>query len=352
MTIFADDVISGVTRHMNGDHAGDNLLIAQAFGYPEATESTMVGVTDAAGQWRVTDPAGEHELSVSWPNGPISERPQIRRAVVELYQAACAKLGVPAREEHQAPTAATTAPHVEHGAHAHAHGKQADAAQADAAQATEDRPFSVVIRESSWSDHSDSEGATFMEDIMRGKGSLQDYIDLVAQHFFMYEALEAAADRVASDPNFSGFHAPALVRLPALEADLAHLIGADWRERIVAAPATAAYAARISEVAAEGWVAGVVAHHYTRYLGDLSGGQYIAKRVAKQHDLPTAGVEFYDFTELGDLAEFKNQYRAALDVLGARLDGAERARMLDEVRTAYAFNTAVFRDLGQAKLAA
>ena len=325
-------MISGVTGHMNGDHAADNLLIARAFGYPGATASTMVWVTGTAGVWRVTDAGGEHELSVEWPDGPIAERPEIRRSVVALYTAACAKLGVPARGEHE-----------EHDA------SRAGAQTAHAAEV--DRPFSVVIRESSWSDHSDSEGATFMEDIMRGKGSLQDYIDLVAQHYFMYEALEAAADQVASDPRFAGFHTPSLVRLPALEADLAHLIGADWRERIVAVPATIEYAARMREVAAEGWVAGVVAHHYTRYLGDLSGGQYIAKRVAKQHELSSAGVAFYDFSDLGDLSEFKNEYRAALDVLGSRLDDAERARMLDEVRTAYAFNTQVFRDLGQAKLA-
>lgn len=323
---------------MNGDHAADNLLIARAFGYPGATASTMVGVTEAAGLWRVTDADGEHELSVAWPGGPISERPEIRREVVALYTAACAKLGVPARGEHEEPGAS----------HADGAGEASDAAETTAP----DRPFSVVIRESSWSDHSDSEGATFMEDIMRGKGSLQDYVDLVAQHYFMYEALEAAADQVAGDPRFAGFHTPSLVRLPALEADLAHLIGADWRDRIVAVPATLEYAARMREVAAEGWVAGVVAHHYTRYLGDLSGGQYIAKRVAKQHDLPSAGIAFYDFSELGDLTEFKNEYRAALDVLGAQLDEGERARMLDEVRTAYAFNTAVFRDLGQAKLAA
>ncbi|WP_345994183.1 biliverdin-producing heme oxygenase [Leucobacter chromiiresistens] len=350
MTIFSDDVISGVTGHMNGDHTDDNLLIARAFGYPGATASAMVGVTEAAGLWRVTDADGEHELSVAWPGGPISERPEIRREVVALYTAACAKLGVPARGEHEEPASshhgAGDAADETHGDRA-AHREEA-AEGADAA----DRPFSVVIRESSWSDHSDSEGATFMEDIMRGKGSLQDYIDLVAQHYFMYEALEAAADRVAGDPRFAGFHTPSLVRLPALEADLAHLIGADWRDRIVAVPATLEYAARMREVAAEGWVAGVVAHHYTRYLGDLSGGQYIAKRVAKQHGLPGAGIAFYDFAELGDLAEFKNRYRAALDVLGAQLDADERARMLDEVRTAYAFNTAVFRDLGQAKLAA
>ncbi|MEV8338555.1 biliverdin-producing heme oxygenase [Leucobacter sp. NPDC077196] len=346
MTNFSDDVISGVTGHMNGDHTDDNLLIARAFGYPEATASAMVGVTGVAGHWRVTDDAGEHELAVAWPGGPISERPEIRREVVAVYTAACARLGVPARDEHQGQPDDQGQQHAHAG---HEHGAQHDG---DAVEPAGDRPFSVVIRESSWSDHSDSEGATFMEDIMRGKGSLQDYIDLVAQHYFMYEALEAAADQVAGDPGFAGFHTPSLVRLPALEADLEHLVGADWRDQIVAVPATLEYAARMREVAAEGWVAGVVAHHYTRYLGDLSGGQYIAKRVAKQHQLPSAGIAFYDFTELGDLAEFKNQYRAALDVLGAQLEDAERTRMLDEVRTAYAFNTAVFRDLGQAKLAA
>lgn len=333
---FADDVIAGVTGHMNDDHADDNLLIARAFGSPGAVASRMVGVTAEAGVWLVTDGDGEREVSVPWPGGAISERPQIRREVVSLYRAACERLGVPAREEHAAPE-----PGAHHG-HA-ARGRHADDAGAAA------KPFSTVIRESSWSDHSDSEGATFMEDIMRGRGSLQDYIELVAQHHSVYEALEAAADRFAADPAFAPFHSPGLARMPALEADLAHLIGDDWRDRISPVPATAAYAARIREVAEEGWIAGLVAHHYTRYLGDLSGGQMIAKRVAKQHGLDREGVAFYDFGALGSLVDFKNEYRVALDVLGERLDAEERARMLDEVRAAYAFNTAVFVDLGRAR---
>ncbi|MBL3688608.1 DUF2470 domain-containing protein [Leucobacter chromiireducens subsp. chromiireducens] len=351
-------MVAAVTGHMNGDHTDDNLLIARAFGYPEAMASTMVGVTGDAGVWRVVDPAGEHELSVAWPAGAISERPEIRREVVALYNAACEKLGVPAREEH-APAAAADHHHGghEHGGHEHgAHhgGGHHGAGHHGGTDEVEDgeKPFSRVIRESSWGDHSDSEGATFMEDIMRGTGTRQDYIDLVAQHFFMYEALEAASEQLAQDPAFAGFHPGGLVRMAALEEDLAHLIGADWREHIAPVPATAAYAARIREIADEGWAAGIVAHHYTRYLGDLSGGQMIAKRVAKQHELEHAGIAFYDFAGLGSLVDFKNAYRAELDALGERLDEAERARMLDEVRTAYAFNTAVFVDLGAAKAAA
>lgn len=319
MPNFAEDVVTAVTKHMNDDHSEDNLLIARAFVGPEVSESEMIGLDNAAGVWRVKDTDGEREVSVAWPAGDISERAEIRREVVALYKEACARLGVAPREEH-APEPA--------------------------------KPFSQVLREGSWSDHGDSEHATFMEDIMRGKGTLQDYIDLVAQHYFMYEALEASARKVADDPQFVGFHPPALERLQTLEADLEHLIGADWREKIAPVPATADYAARMREVGDEGWVAGVVAHHYTRYLGDLSGGQYIARRVAKQHELTGDGVAFYDFASLGSLDEFKNQYRSELDRLGEQLSEEERARMLEEVRKAYHFNTSVFLNLGRAKAAA
>ncbi|QIM17262.1 DUF2470 domain-containing protein [Leucobacter insecticola] len=322
---------------MNVDHPEDNLLIVRAFGRPDATASTMTGVNENGGVWKVTDPSGEHEHVVAWPSGQISERPEIRREVVLLYKAACEALGVSPREEHEP---ASDHPRGKHGA---------------VEPEDEDKggkPFSTVIRESSWSDHSDSERATFMEDIMKGRGTKQDYTDLVAQHFFMYEALEAAADSVLGDPAFEGFHVPALVRLPSLEADLRYLMGDDWRDRITPTPATAAYVARIREVSEARWVAGIVAHHYTRYLGDLSGGQMIAKRVAKQHELSGEGVAFYDFAELGSIPAFKDDYRAALDRLGASLSTAERADMLEEVRTAYGFNTAVFVDLGKRKAAA
>lgn len=108
---FADDVIAAVTGHMNGDHPEDNLLIVRAFGAPDAVSSRMVGVTGEAGVWLVADAAGEREVSIPWPGGSISERPQIRREVVALYNAACEKLGVPRARSTAAlrPTAMRTA---------------------------------------------------------------------------------------------------------------------------------------------------------------------------------------------------------------------------------------------------
>lgn len=356
---FDAAVIAAVTGHMNDDHPDDSLLIAKAFGYPEATASAMVGLDANSGVWRVKDAAGEHELRVGWPGAPITDRPGVRLQVVELYEAACAKLGLPAREAHQGAASAGHGLHA-HGSHAHgSHGEQGENPHgahgggnphgahphAGGADDAGPKPFSRVVRESSWSDHSSSEGASFMEDIMRGIASKQDYIDLVAQHFFTYEALEEAAQQLVADPAYAALHPEALVRLGTLEIDLEHLLGAGWRDEIRPVPATEAYAARIREVAAERWLPGIVAHHYTRYLGDLSGGQIIAKRVARQHGFEEAGIAFYDFASLGDLKAFKETYRDGLDSLGETLDADEQQRMVEEVRTAYAFNTAIFVDL-------
>lgn len=91
---FDPSVVSGVLHHMNTDHADDNLLIARAFSSPEAIASTMTGFDGDAGAWRVTAASGaEEELRVPWPGGPISERPEVRREIVALYDAACHALG-------------------------------------------------------------------------------------------------------------------------------------------------------------------------------------------------------------------------------------------------------------------
>ena len=345
MSNFDASVIAAVTGHMNGDHPEDNLLIVRAFGYPEATGSTMTGLDNTAGVWRVEDASGAHEVRVEWPSGAISERPEIRREVVALYKTACEKLGVPAREEH-AP-AGDAAVHGHGGTSPHGHGGTSPHGNPHA-KPEDDGSFSYAIRTATWGDHSDSEGSSVMEDIMRMRATREEYVDLVVQHHFMYEALEEASKALAADPRFASLHPAAIVREQTLVEDLEFLVGENWREEISPVPATVAYADRIREIAAEGWLPGVIAHHYTRYLGDLSGGQMIAKRVKKQFGFEHAGISFYDFTELGDLAEFKQAYRDVLDVLGESLDEAERERMVAEVRAAYRFNSDVFVDMKQA----
>ena len=208
-------------------------------------------------------------------------------------------------------------------------------------------PFSQALRERTRSGHSQSEGASFMDDLMTGKGSRDDYIALVAQHYFIYEALEGAASVFSDDTDATAFISPHLTRLPALVSDLQFLIGDDWRDTIAPLPTTRAYAARINEIAAEGWSGGFIAHHYTRYLGDLSGGQIIRTLMQRQFGFETNGVGFYLFDEIAKPKEFKDTYREQLDAVN--WSDEERERVIDEVMLAYTFNTDLFRDLAHAK---
>lgn len=207
-------------------------------------------------------------------------------------------------------------------------------------------PFSTAVRERSTAAHSSSEGAGFMSELLKGDGTLDDYIALVAQHYFIYVALENATESMRLDPVASTFITDALTRLPAVEADLTALVGANWREQITPLPATQRYVDRINEVGST-WAGGFVAHHYTRYLGDLSGGIFIGRVMARRFGLDDGGVTFYTFDDIADPNVFKDEYRTQLDAVVWGEE--ERERVIEEVLAAYQFNTDVFEELAAAK---
>jgi heme oxygenase len=210
-------------------------------------------------------------------------------------------------------------------------------------------PFSAALRERSSSAHSGSESAGFMSDLIAGHGTRDDYIALVAQHWFIYAALEGATERMRRDRVAAAFLSDKLTRQPALEADLEFLVGDDWRTRIHPLPTTQRYVARIEKVAAT-WAGGFVAHHYTRYLGDLSGGQFIGRLMQRRFGFDTNGIGFYLFDDIADPKRFKDVYREQLDA--APWDDAEKERVIAEVLLAYRFNTELFEDLGRRAAAA
>jgi heme oxygenase (biliverdin-producing, ferredoxin) len=210
-------------------------------------------------------------------------------------------------------------------------------------------PFSQELRERTSTSHGESEGASFMNDLIKGRGSREDYVALVAQHYFIYEALERVAEQLKADPIAGEFISEKLTRLPALERDLEFLGGPGWRALFVPVPATARYIRRIDEVAAA-WSGAFIAHHYTRYLGDLSGGQFIRTLMQRQFGFADDGVAFYAFDQIPDAKAFKNAYRARLDAVPWTDD--ERERVIDEALVAYQLNTDVFDDLARAKAAA
>lgn len=190
----------------------------------------------------------------------------------------------------------------------------------------------------------EANNASFMSDMLGGKLGRAAYARYTQQLWFIYRALEDAAVKLSDDPVAGPFVRRELFRLPSLERDLDHLHGtSDWR---TAAPltATASYTDRIAEVARD-WPGGYVAHHYTRYLGDLSGGQAIRSTAEKTWGFTHKGdgVRFYVFEDIPNPAAFKRGYRELLDAVPA--DDQEKRRIVGECRRAFTLNTAVFEEL-------
>ncbi|WP_081912954.1 biliverdin-producing heme oxygenase [Glycomyces sp. NRRL B-16210] len=227
----------------------------------------------------------------------------------------------------------------------------ADTAAVNDPAHTGNRPFSARIREASWSRHqgldpSAEEAAEktpgVFDRLFDGSLSVDDYTRWHAQQYFVYAAIEAAGARFAADPVAGPFVFDELARLGAIEADLAFLMGPKWRSGIEPLPETRAYVDRINEVAAD-WPGGYIAHAYTRYLGDLSGGQAFGKAAKRNYGFEDRGAAFYSFEGIASPKAFKEEYRARLDAVDLPED--ERLRLIDEVLLAYDHNGAMIGGL-------
>jgi heme oxygenase len=205
--------------------------------------------------------------------------------------------------------------------------------------------FSTLLRTASREQHEEVRGSTFIGDLLGRKLGVDAFARYTEQLWFVYGALESGARRLATDPVAGPFVRPELFRMTALEQDLEHLRGPGWRATVSALPATVEYAERIS-TCARTWPAGYVAHHYTRYMGDLSGGQIIRDTAEKTWGLSRKGdgVRFYVFEQIPNPAAFKRSYCELLDALPG--DALERQRVVAECKRAYGLNNGMFEALG------
>ncbi|MFI6290237.1 heme oxygenase (biliverdin-producing) [Nonomuraea sp. NPDC050790] len=202
--------------------------------------------------------------------------------------------------------------------------------------------FSEILKTATWADHESAEDESYLKELMGGRLNAEEYGEMVAQHYFAYLALDGVSKALAGHPVAGRFVFPELYRQEALERDLHTVYGPAWRDRVEPSKATRTLVARIHQVA--DWPCGYVAHHYTRYMGDLSGGQFIRMELQKIYGYSKGGgVDFYVFDQVGSLPRFKNEYRSRLDALD--LDEREQRRVIREVKLAYQLNTEVLAEL-------
>ncbi|HCS56660.1 MAG TPA: biliverdin-producing heme oxygenase [Gordonia polyisoprenivorans] len=208
--------------------------------------------------------------------------------------------------------------------------------------ATQPVAVSTRLREATAVAHQQAENSPFIDDLMSGRLDVAAYRRLAEQLFFVYRALESVGDALAEDPVGGAVHDERLRRVPRLRTDLAAL-GSDV-DAVSPLPAVAAYVEAIEATRSD--AARHVAHHYTRYLGDLSGGQVVAHRMRQHYGVEDSALSFYAF-DIDKLKRYKDAYRDRLDALP--LDDAGVDRLVAEAVRAFEHNQALFADLDRTR---
>jgi heme oxygenase (biliverdin-producing, ferredoxin) len=203
--------------------------------------------------------------------------------------------------------------------------------------------LATKLREGTKKSHSMAESTGFIACFLKGTVEKKSYRKLVTNLYFVYSAMEEEMHKHANDPILSKVFFPELDRKAALEQDLAFYYGANWREQVAPSEATKKYIDRIHEVANND-PALMVAHLYTRYLGDLSGGQILKKIAQNAMNLTDGeGTAFYEFSQIPDEKAFKNNYRQVMNDLP--IDAAKADEVVDEANAAFDMNMKMFNEL-------
>jgi heme oxygenase len=205
-----------------------------------------------------------------------------------------------------------------------------------------ERSLSAAMREGSQEQHDAAERSPFIRELLRGNLNEDAYVDYLLRFRVVYAALEDAVRIHRDDPVIAVVYDPALERLSAIDADLHRWTGGSSRK--LDSPAAEAYRGRLESIAGSG---ALLAHHYTRYLGDLSGGRVIGRALDRAFNLGGVGLALYDFPMRPK--PYKDAYRARLDALTLQTEQVDE--VVSEVQVAFRLNQALFDELA-ANLAA
>ncbi|XP_034075462.1 heme oxygenase 2 [Gymnodraco acuticeps] len=193
--------------------------------------------------------------------------------------------------------------------------------------------------------HEKAENTQFVKDFLKGRIRKELFKLGAVALYYTYTAMEEEIERNKDHPHFAPLYFPTeLHRREALARDLEYFYGPDWQSEVSCSPAAQRYVDRIHEVGQEDPVL-LVSHAYTRYMGDLSGGQVLKKVAQRAMKLPPTGegLEFYTFDGIHSAKEFKQLYRSRMNVLV--LDEDTKKRLVAEAVKAFQFNMEVFDEL-------
>ena len=197
--------------------------------------------------------------------------------------------------------------------------------------------LALELKEGTKVSHSAAENTKFVSSFLKGVVSRDNYKQLTANFYYVYRAMEEEIEKLDDFP----LHDKLLNRTNKLEQDLRYYYGVMWRDKIEPSQATKNYVKRIQVIAQQTPYL-LVAHHYTRYMGDLSGGQILSNIAKKALNLTTEGLKFYEF-DIPNMKEYKDKYRQSLNDLN--MSDVQTSMLIDEANYAFKLNMCMFDEL-------
>ena len=202
--------------------------------------------------------------------------------------------------------------------------------------------LAIRLKEGTKESHSAAENTKFVASFLRGVVDYEEYRKLLTNFYYVYDTMEQRI-RETEDPMVQAIKSEDLERKEAIERDLEYYYGPEWKDKQIPSEACNSYCHRINEIAEKDPYL-LIAHHYTRYIGDLSGGK-ILKEIAARVLKPPAGkgLDFYEFPSIPNAKEFKNNYRAVLDSL--ECDEQQINALITEANYAFRLNMYMFEEI-------
>ena len=217
--------------------------------------------------------------------------------------------------------------------------------------------------------HSMAENTAFVQGFFKGISSPDSYKNLLTSLYYVYRAMEVEVMDAIQDESISSEDAKwvraldvaPLRRLAGLEKDMEFFYGPNWKTDMAApSKGTEAYVGRIRELVAsvksnddsddessknDSLLYLFVAHQYTRYLGDLFGGQMMGNMASRSMDLPQdgSGVAFYTFDNVPSTKDFITEWYTTLNDLG--VSAAQQQAIVDEANLVFSLNIGILEEL-------
>lgn len=213
--------------------------------------------------------------------------------------------------------------------------------------------LAVLLDQGTRQSHSVAQNSAFVTGFFKGLSTKESYRNLVTSLYFVYQAMEEDAFDTTQCEAVQTMDDGALRRLAALEQDMEYFYGNDWKKAsnvIVSSPATRAYVAHVKQVAqTEPYL--LIAHQYTRYLGDLFGGQMMGGMAQRSLNLQQGqGVAFYNFQDIPDTTEFITGWYTRLNALD--LTDEQKKAIVNEANVVFDLNIGILQELDGSPLSA